>query len=85
MLHTLKPSIIEEITRQNLLASMSKLPNDVSNILMFMEKSKRDEIQDKRLEKLMRDGVNIAPDSQFSKVLAECIEQLNLKYFKRSK
>jgi len=79
MLHNLKPSTIEAITKQNLLASMSKLPVDVPDILMFMETSKRDEIQDKRLEKLMRDGVTIAPDSQFSKVLAECIEQMNLK------
>jgi len=64
---------------------MSKLPADVPDILTFMEKSKRNEIQDKRLEKLMRDGTNIAPDSQFSKLLAECIEDLNKKYFKRSK
>ena len=85
MLHNLKPSTIKEITKQNILASRSKLPANVPDILMFMEKSKRDKIQDKRLEKLMRDGVNIAPDSQFSKLLAECIEQLNLKYFKRSK
>jgi hypothetical protein len=85
MINNLKPSEIEAITKQNLLAIMSKLPADVPNILTLMEKSKRDEIQDKRLENLMRDGTTIAPDSQFSKLLAECIEQLNLKYFKRSK
>jgi len=79
MLHNLKPSVIEAITKQNLLASMSKLPDDVPDILMFMEPSKRDEIQDKRLETLMRDGTTIAPGSQFSKVLIECIQQLNLK------
>jgi len=79
MLHNLKPSTIEAITKQNLLASMSKLPADVPDILTFMETSKRDEIQDKRLEKLMRDGTAIAPGSQFSKVLVECIKQLNLK------
>jgi len=82
MLHTLKPSVIKAITKQNLLASMSKLPADVPNILMFMENSKRNEIQDRLLRNKMLDSIeSLSSNSKLAKLLKE----LNEYHFKRSK
>ena len=80
MLHNLKPSTVEAITKQNLLASMSPLPDDVPHIFNYMKISKRNEVQDRMLLNLLEKSKQKLSDCDLTKVLNECIE-----IFKRNK